>query len=413
MPKIRIDQLIIPKFDGLLFDVLDHGHTHYTLTGGRGSTKSSFIGLVIPLLITQHRDAHAVVFRRYSNTLRDSVYSQISFGITLLGMDHLFKRTVSPMEMTYIPTGQKILFRGLDEPEKIKSIKAPFGYFGITWFEELDQIRGREEVRKVLQSTMRGEGGIFWNFESFNPPISRSNWANMDLLIERPDRLITRSSYLDVPRNWLSPQFFEEAEFLRETNLRAYQHEYMGEAVGTGGQVFDQLKLRRIDDRLIRSFDRIRQGVDWGWFPDPYAFIRLHYDKARETIYIIDEIYVNKKSNEETAKLILDRKYDDAMITCDSAEPKSSNDYRRMNLRARDAVKGPGSVEYGMKWLQRRLIVIDPKRTPNAAREFQNYEYERDRDGNTVSGYPDESNHTIDATRYALEDVIHSNKTIA
>jgi phage terminase large subunit len=163
--------------------------------------------------------------------------------------------------------------------------------------------------------------------------------------------------------------------------------------------------LREITDKEIASFDKIYQGVDWGWFPDPFAFIRLHYDRARETIYLMDEIYQNKLTNEASGKLILSKGYKDAYITCDSAEPKSSADYRAMGLPAKEAIKGPGSVEYGMKWLQRRKIVIDRRRTPNAYNEFVNYEYERNKGGEIISGYPDENNHLIDATRYALERV--------
>ena len=210
---------------------------------------------------------------------------------------------------------------------------------------------------------------------------------------------------MEAPHEWLGAQFLAEAEHLKSTDERAYRHEYLGEAVGTGGNVFENLELRGITDEEFASFDRIYQGVDWGWFPDPFAFIRLHYDRARETIYLMDEIYQNKLTNEASAKLILSKGYKDAYITCDSAEPKSASDYRAMGLPAKEAIKGPGSVEYGMKWLQRRKIVIDRRRTPNAYNEFVNYEYERNKDGEIISGYPDENNHLIDATRYALERI--------
>ncbi len=315
--------------------------------------------------------------------------------------------------MTYKPTGQKILFRGADEPEKIKSIKAPFGRFGITWFEELDQFHGRGEIRTILQSTMRGKGTGFWNFESFNPPISRNNWANEDMLVDRDDRLVTKTSYLDVPVEWLSEQFITEAEHLKRVNPRAYEHEYMGVPTGTGGNVFNNLVLQRIPDSEYKRFDKLYQGVDWGWFPDPYAFIRLHYDVARQTVYILDELVVNEWGNDRTAKWIKDNGFGQTWTNCDSAEPKSVYDYSQSKIKASGAVKGPGSVEYGMKWLQRRKIVIDPKRTPIAAKEFSGYEYERDKYNEFVSGYPDSNNHTIDATRYALERLMLSTKSVA
>ena len=287
---------------------------------------------------------------------------------------------------------------------KIKSIKVPFGYIAVTHFEEKDQFGGAAEIRTVLQSTMRG-GEKVWNFTSYNPPRSRDNWANLDSLDDRPDRLTHKSTYLDAPPEWLGQQFIEEAERLKETDEASYRHEYLGEPVGYGGNVFENLELREITDEEISHMDKIYMGVDWGWFPDPFAFIRLHYDRARETIYFLDEIYENKLTNEASARMIKERKYTDAYITCDSAEPKSCADFRALGLPAKAAVKGPGSVDYGMKWLQRRKIVIDRRRTPNAYTEFVNYEYERTKDGDIISGYPDANNHLIDATRYALERI--------
>ena len=195
----------------------------------------------------------------------------------------------------------------------------------------------------------------------------------------------------------------EEAEHLKEVDERAYRHEYLGEAVGTGGNVFDNLELRTITDAEMRSFDRIYQGVDWGWYPDQFAFVRLHYDRTREKLYVLDEIYENKLTNEASATMIKERGYDDVYITCDSAEPKSVADYRSFGLPAKGAVKGAGSVDYGFKWLQKRTIVIDEKRTPHAYDEFVNYEYERNRAGEILSGYPDGNDHILSATRYAME----------
>lgn len=406
MPDIRISEKLGPAFHMLARDVFQHGHTHYDLSGGRGSLKSSCVSLLVPLLLIQNPGTHALVLRKVGNTIRDSVYAQYMWAIGELGMSAYWDAKVSPMELTYRKTGQKIMFRGADDPMKIKSIKVPFGYIAITHFEEKDQFAGRSEIRTILQSTMRG-GSTFWNFESYNPPISRDNWANKDSLEERDDRLCHISNYLEAPREWLGEQFIAEAEHLKDTDERAYRHEYLGEAVGTGGNVFDKLELRKITDEEIASFDRIYQGVDWGWFPDKFAFIRLHYDRARETIYFIDELYVNKWSNERTSDWIKEKGYTDALITCDNQEGKSVADYRACGLPAKKAVKGPGSIEYGMKSLQKRKIVIDRRRTPNAYDEFVNYEYEQDRDGNWITGYPDADNHLIDATRYALERVFN------
>lgn len=391
----------------LVLAALHHRYVHYDLAGGRGSTKSSVVSLVVIRLMMEpgNEEVNALVLRKVGNTIKDSVFAQYQWAITTLGVSDYWDTKNNPPELIYKPTGQRVIFRGADKPLKLKSIKMAYGYIGITHFEEKDQFSGRKEIRTILQSTMRG-GEVFWNFESYNPPISRDNWANKDSEEERGDRMCHRSNYLELDYpEWLGEQFYAEAEHLKETNLRAYQHEYLGIPVGTGGNVFDNLDLREITDEEISHFDRIYQGVDWGWFPDPFAFIRVHYDMARETIYVIDEYYVNKVPNEETAQWILDKGYNDAYTTCDSAEPKSVADYRALGVNAKEAVKGQGSVDYGMKWLQKRTIVIDKRRTPHAYDEFVNYEYEKNKDDEWLSSYPDGNNHLIDAMRYSLERV--------
>ena len=395
---------ISKSYPQVLWDIINHNHTDYDFPGGRGSLKSSFVSLVVVMLVISNPDYNSLVLRKVSNTIRDSVFAQYMWAIEKLGLAEDWDSKVSPPELIYKPTGQRILFRGADDPMKLKSVKVSKGYIAVTHFEEKDQFAGRKEIRSILQSTRRG-GDLFWNFESYNPPISRDNWANKDSAEEHAGRLVHRTTYLEAPAEWLGEQFINDAEELKARDLRAYQHEYLGEAVGTGGNVFDNLELREITDAEIRGFDRIFQGADWGWFPDPFAFIRVHYDKARETIYLLDEIYENKLTNEESAKRVKERKYNDTYITCDSAEPKSIADWRALGLPAKEARKGPGSVDYGMKWLQKRKIVIDRRRTPHAYDEFVNYEYERTKDGEIISGYPDENNHTIDALRYALERV--------
>lgn len=399
--------LIAPSFSAVLFDVMEHAHSEYVFPGGRGSTKSSFVGLNVVDLIMKHKDMHACVLRAVANTLKDSVYSQILWAISALGLDDEFAYTKSPLEITRISTGQKIYFRGADDPNKIKSIKPPFGYIGIVWFEELDQFAGEENVRKIEQSVIRG-GETAYKFKSFNPPKSANNWANKYIKVPREDRLVTESTYLTVPQKWLGKPFLDDAEFLKVTNPIAYENEYMGVANGTGGNVFDNVEITEITDKQIEQFDRVINGVDWGWYPDPFAFNRCYLDKARLTLYIFDEYHCNKKSNKETAQVLTGKHgitaYD--KLICDSAEPKSIEDYRAYGLLTRGAEKGPGSVEYSMKWLQSLVkIVIDNKRCPETAREFLDYEYERDKEGNVISGYPDANNHHIDAVRYATNDI--------
>ncbi len=399
--------LIAPTFSSVLFDISEHEHSEYVFPGGRGSTKSSFVSLNVVDLLMQNEDMHACVLRQVSNTLKDSVYSQIIWAISSLGLDDEFIYTKSPLEITRKKTGQKIYFRGTDDENKIKSIKPPFGYIGVIWFEELDQFRGEEAVRKIEQSVIRG-GDTAYKFKSFNPPKSAQNWANKYIKIPRADRLVVSSTYLTVPKKWLGKPFLDDAEFLKEVNPVAYENEYMGVANGTGGNVFDNVIIREITDDEINQFDRVYRGVDWGWYPDPYAYISCCYESAQSRLIIFDEYRCNKRSNKQTAEELVKNHgvTQNDMIICDSSEEKSVGDYRSYGLLARGAEKGPGSVDYSMKWLQSlREIIIDNKRCPETAREFLDYEYERDKEGNVISGYPDKDNHSIDAVRYALNRV--------
>ena len=397
---------IAPTFLPLVYDIKTGKHKEYVLPGGRGSTKSSFISLAMIDHLKRHPQVHAAVFRQVGNTMRDTVYNQLQWAIRTLGLEGEWKYTTNPLEITNVLTGQKVYFRSADNPDKIKSLKPPFGHVGCLWFEELDQFHGEEAIRKIEQSVVRGGDDII-KFKSFNPPKSALNWANQWIKIPRADRLVVTSDYTPVPEEWLGRQFIEDAAFLKETNPVAYENEYMGVANGQGGAVFDNIEVREITDDEIKHFDNIFNGIDWGWYPDPFAFMRMHYDAGRHTLYIWHEYTCNKRSNEQTAKDLRSQGItENDIITADSAEQKSVGDYRAYGLLCRAAEKGPHSREYSYKWLQSlRAIVIDPARCPVATEEFLHYEYERDKDGNVISGYPDGNDHAIDAVRYAMERV--------
>lgn len=392
-------------------DIKAHSHTYYDLTGGRGSLKSSFVSIEIVnnMMKKENAEKHAVVYRKVGDTLETSVYAQIEWAIDKLGVSHAWKMTKSPMRAEYLPTGQKIIFKGLDKAAKSKSIKVPFGYIAYLWFEEFDEFAGEEEIRKVQQSVIRG-GNDFIVFKSMNPPKSRQNWANDYIEKEklRPDTLVSQTTYLTSPKEWLGQQFVNDAEWLKQVNPKAYEHEYLGVPIGNGTEVFDNLELRQITNEEIASFDRLYRGVDWGWYPDPFHYGCMHYDAARMTLYIYQEFRANRMKNKETSDVLKEMfgLNTQTVLTCDSAEPKSIADYRSFGINARAAEKGPESVRYGMKWLQSLVkIVIDPIRCPHTAEEFKKYEYEFDKDGNPTSVYPDAKNHSIDMTRYAMERV--------
>lgn len=378
----------------------------YVFEGGRGGLKSSFVAFKIVELIKNNPQMHACITRQVAGTLKDSVYANMKWAINELGLMEEFECKVSPLEIKYIKTGQTIYFRGLDDETKLKSIKPEFGYIGILWKEEKDQMKGDAQERSVNQSVLRG-GDESYDFSSYNPPKSKSNWVNRIKLIPNPKRVIHHSSYLEAPAEWLGQKFIDDAAHLKEINPEAYEHEYLGVPNGDGGNVFEYLEIRDITDEEISRMDRIFAGVDYGWYPDAFCYLRTYYDSAREKIYLIDELYVNKWSNSKTADWIKKKGYDDYTMICDSAEPKSVNDFRDAGLPARGATKGPGSIEYGFKFLQTKTIVIDPKRTPNAYKEITEYEYDRDKEGNVISGYPDGNDHAISALRYAYEPLFN------
>lgn len=439
----RLTELIAPAFYNVHVDMKEHKYTHYWLKGGRGTTKSSMAGTEVVKLLVKNKNCHAVVLRKVANTLRGSVYNQILWSIDKMGAISKFLFGKSPLEIIYKPTGQKIMFFGCDDPMKIKSIKVPFGYTGIIWFEELDQFSGMEEIRNLNQSLLRG-GDKFWEICTYNPPKSRDNWVNKEALLDTPDRVIHSSNYLEVPKEWLGKQFLIEAEKTKQQNPLAYQNEYLGEVTGTGGSVFENVSDLRMSDEMIAAFDRRKRGLDFGFAVDPLAYVEMHYDAKKQDLYIFDEVYQQKLLNRRAAEVIKRKSLSSASykeyrnqvlernesrslrmgekpvtekdienmymqsvrIGADSAEPKSIAEMQTYGLNIFGARKGPDSVEYGMKFLSDlNHIYIDKKRCPHTFQEFVSYEYERNREGEFISAYPDKNNHSIDAVRYALDVV--------
>lgn len=386
--------------------------------GGRGSGKSSDIAHIITQLLMRYA-VNAVGIRKVDNTIELSIFEQMKWAISEQGVSHLFKVNKSPMKITYIPRGNYMVFRGAQEPERIKSLKSANFPFAFAWLEELAEFKTEDEVTTITNSLLRGElgDGLFYKFFfSYNPPKRKQSWVNKkyETSFQAANTFVHHSTYLDNP--FISKQFITEAEAAKERNERRYEWEYEGKAVGSGVVPFDNLKVvaGSITDEMVKTFDNIRQAADFGYGPDPLAFVRWHYDKKKNGIYAIDEFYGQKISNRELAKWIKSNGYESNDITADSAEPKSIDELKNEHgiRRIKGAKKGPDSVEYGEEWLDDLdFICIDPLRTPNIAREFENIDYQTDRDGNPKARLEDKDNHTIDATRYAFEqDMKKSNK---
>lgn len=400
---VEFADLISPGFFGVYWDLRDELHTHYFFKGGRGSTKSSFVSLYIVDDIMADPEANAIIYRKFGSTLQDSVYEQYLWAINALQAEEHWEAKLSPLRLIYKPTGQRIIFKGLDDPKKQKSAKLAKGYWTYIHFEEADQFDGMEEIRSVLQTLIRAEShtAVFY---TYNPPKTVAAWINLEVTYTREDRFVHHSTYLDVPRKWLGEQFFAEADHLKQRNEAAYNHEYLGAVTGTGGEIFSNVSIRLLSDEVIKRWDKIRQGLDFGWLPDPLAWGRMYYDTARRRLYIFDEIYGNRITSDYLYQKVKDKGAHRTTTTADPEEPRTIDDLRKKGIAIQKAKKGPGSVEHGIRWLASLdEIIIDDQRCPNTAREFLNYELEPDGKGGFKPDYPDKNNHTIDMTRYAME----------
>ena len=412
--KVYLPAKDIPRsFVDIYRDIENRKYYEYWLEGGRGSDKSSIWSEIVAELLENNPNMCALLIRKVGNTLKDSVFSQMQWGIDKLGETYPevpthWKPTKSPLEINNTETGQIIYFRGADDPVKIKSIRPPKDkYIGIVVYEECDQMNGMEEIGTIDRSVVRG-GNDFIVFRVYNTPKSSRHFINIEKKKPKKDRIVHRSTYLDVPVDWLGPKFFDEANYMKETNEKQWRNIYLGEETGDGGNVFENVEVREITDEEIKTFDFIYQGLDFGWFPDPLAWTKCCYNPAQSTLYIFDEFVVNKMSNADVWQHLKEDKgvTEDDIIIADSAEPKSIGDFRAYGSMMRGAEKGPDSVSYSMKWLSSLAkIVIDPNRCPVSTEEFTTYEFEQDKDGNYISGYVDADNHCIDSIRYALNNI--------
>lgn len=391
------------------------------LDGGRGSGKSSAADTMVLCGLERDRRValaakntgdrhwrrfltHAVCYRKVAGTLADSCFSQLQWSADKLGLTSLYKFRKTPLSIERMGTGQRILFRGLDDPQKSRSIKMPFGYIKYLHWEELTEFDGIEEVQDVTRSVQRG-GHKFMTFYTYNPPETSSNWVNYALAkLEDEDPTFKRyhSDYRSVPPEWLGEKFFRDAEILRRINERAYRHVYLGEVTGNGGTVFPNVKKVRLSQKDIDSFDNIRWGADFG-LRDPTVLLGCHYDSSLNRLIIFDEVYKPDMTLDEIEKEFNAHHFGYEYIMGDSASAQLI-----VSLRSRGVPIVPVE-KYGdfrmlvTKWLQSCTeILIDDRRCPNTYREFINMEYEKNKAGEFTGRIPDGNDHAVDSCRYAV-----------
>ena len=416
MTSVKLSSLIPPKFHDVWRAAKQKNILNVVCSGGRGSGKSSNVAHIITQLLMRY-PVNAVGIRKIDNTLEQSVYEQMKWAISEQQVTHLFKFNKSPLRITYIPRGNYMVFRGAQYPERIKSLKDSRFPFAIAWVEELAEFRTEDEVTTITNSLLRGELGEelqYKFFFTYTPPKRKQSWVNKKYGTQfvSGNTFVHHSTYLDNP--FISKEFIKEAEETKKKNEMKYRWEYLGEAIGSGITPFNNLQFREITDEEVANFDNIRNANDFGYATDPNAFVRIHYDKKKNGIYIFDELYKHQLSNRKLAEWLKEKGYDNDVIFADSAEPKSiaelKNDFGISKIKG--VKKGPDSVEFGERWLDDLdFICIDPKRTPKTAFEFENIDYQTDRDGNPKPRLIDKDNHSIDAVRYAMSEDMRSNKT--
>ena len=416
MTSVKLSSLIPSKFHDVWRASKSKDILNVVCSGGRGSGKSSNVAHIITQLLMRH-PVNAVGIRKIDNTLEQSIYEQMKWAISEQQVTHLFRFNKSPLRITYLPRGNYMVFRGAQYPERIKSLKDSRFPFAIAWVEELAEFRTEDEVTTITNSLLRGEldeGLQYKFFFTYNPPKRKQSWVNKKYGTQfvSGNTFVHHSTYLDNP--FIAKEFIKEAEETKKKNEMKYRWEYLGEAIGSGITPLNSLQFREITDEEVANFDNIRNANDFGYATDPNAFVRIHYDKKKNGIYIFDELYKHQLSNRKLAEWLKEKGYDNDVIFADSAEPKSiaelKNDFGISKIKG--VKKGPDSVEFGERWLDDLdFICIDPKRTPKTAFEFENIDYQTDRDGNPKPRLIDKDNHSIDAVRYAMSEDMRSNKT--
>ena len=374
--------------------------------GGRGSKKSTTTALWIIYKMMQYPLANTLVVRRVFNTHKDSTYTQLKWASNVLGVSHLWKFSKSPLEATYVPTGQKILFRGLDDPMSITSITVEHGHLCWCWFEEAFQIMNEDDFNKVDMS-IRGElpQGYFKQIMlSFNP-WSEKHWLKKRFFDVKDDDILA------ITTNYTCNEFLGSDdkklfEKMKINNPRRYNIEGLGNWGIAEGLVYDNFEELEFNIDEIKKRRNVKSafGLDFGYTNDPTAFIASLIDLDNNEIYIFDEHYQKAMSNKMIADMIKYKGYSKEKIVGDSSEPKSIDDIKRQGVyKIKGARKGKDSILNGIQYIQDFKIYVHPK-CENTLIELSNYVWDT-KEGNVINKPIDDYNHLMDALRYSIEDV--------
>lgn len=406
--KRSIDKLIAPVYYEPWNDAVSGKATELWLPGGRYSAKSSFASVLIAAMMNSqgNEDTHATILRKHHVDLLDSVVNEMktALGEDRLDLMRLYDFYKNPLRFINKRTGQTITFLGLDDPRKHKSKKPPFGYNRFLWFEETDEFTSWEEVEQVMISYQR-TGFDFTTLFTFNPPRSSANWANAQAKMRAPGRAVYHTDYRDIAEvGWVPKSILERIEHMRRTNFEIYRHIYLGEEIGTGGEIFTNVKDCSITDEQIKAFANKSWGMDFGIVNDPTVLVGSHYDHDTDTIYIFDEAVLKHPYYTQIHEMLKKKGLEKEAIIADTAPAGWIQNINRLGANLKGCYKADDWVETGVSWLRSRSrILCDSARCPFTFNELVHYEYDTYKDGTPKERLPDRDNHSIDALRYGRE----------
>lgn len=377
--------------------------------GSRASKKSTTTAMNLIYRIMEYPESNALVVRKTYRTLLDSCFAQLKWAVNRLGVKNYFDFKLSPLEIIYKPTGQKILFRGLDDPLKVTSVTVDVGSLCFLWIEEAYEIMSESDF-DMLDESIRGEvpKGHFKQITLTFNPWNERHWIKRRFF-DKVDKDVLAITTNYICNEWLDRSDLNVFERMKENNPRRYQVAGLGNWGIVDGLIYENFEERLFTLEEIKDYKTVA-GLDFGYTNDPTAFFIGFLDKKDSILYVWDEMYSKGLSNKKIYENIKNMGYSKEKITGDSAEPKSIDELKGYGLRIKGAKKGKDSILNGIQWIQDLKIVIHP-RCNNFLTEISNYQWDKDKFGKTLNRPIDDFNHLLDAMRYALEDDIQS-KTI-
>ncbi len=401
-------EVYLPDVVGAGYSEFWHCRLRYRVVkGGKASKKSSTAALWFIVHMMKYPEANLLVVRNVYRTHADSTFAQLRWAIRRLGVEELWSATRSPLELCYRPTGQRILFRGFDNAEKLASTTVERGVLCWVWVEEAFELADEAAFDKLDLSMPRGavKPPLFKQTTLTFNPWSERHWLKRRFF-DTP-----RADTLAITTNYLTNEFLDATdralyERMRCERPRQYAVAGLGEWGVAEGLVYDRWRVEEFDPAALPHAERCRHvfGLDYGYTNDPTAFIAAAVDPAERVVYIYDEFYQTRMLNTDIARAIIERGYQKERIRADSAEPKSNDDLRRLGIRRiAPARKGRDSILNGIAHLQEYTMIVHPRCVHTAA-ELASYVWETDADGSGRNRPADRDNHLMDALRYAMED---------